>query len=130
MKLVADTSVWVDFLNGVESDKCKLFDFHLENDLVIVGDLILLEILRGIRSDKNYNKTKSELDSFVQVSMLSPELASEYAGFYRILRKKGITVRKSGDIIVAGYCIIHDLPLLQKDRDFKPYEKRFGLRLL
>ncbi|XOV90857.1 MAG: PIN domain nuclease [Bacteroidota bacterium] len=130
MKMVVDTSVWINYFNGINSPKTDLLHNALDQYGIIVGDIILLEILQGIRDDKQFRLTKSLLEATILVQMINPELAIEYANHYRILRKKGVTIRKSNDIIIAGYCIKNNVPLLQQDRDFIPYADFFGLELL
>lgn len=130
MKVVIDTSVWISYFNGVSSAETDLLHESLAKDLIILGDIVFLEILQGIRDDAQYRKTKTYLKATTQVQMINPSLAVSYADYYRALRKKGITIRKTNDVIIAGYCIVNDLPLLQNDRDFKPFQQYFNLKLL
>ncbi len=128
--IFVDTSTWIEYFNGTISAKTDYLHESLSKKVVIVGDIVLMEVLQGIRNEKQYHKTKSYLEATIQVQMIDPSLAVTYADYYRTLRKKGITIRKTNDVIVAGYCIINDLPLLQNDRDFKPFEQYLGLKLL
>lgn len=125
--IVADTSVWIDYFKGKACPETDLLDEKLENDLVAIGDLILLEILQGFKSDKDYNLAKKTLLLLEQREFLSNELALKAAGNYRKLRKKGITIRKTNDVIIASYCIENKLPLLFSDRDFLPFVEHLGL---
>ena len=127
--IVVDTSVWIDYFKGIENRQTILLEESLEEQEIIIGDVVLLEILQGIKDENQFRKTKKILEPLTQVQMLSPDLAVEYAVFYRTLRSKGITIRKSNDVIIAGYCILNDLPLLQRDRDFEPFQVHFGLEL-
>ena len=127
MIIVADTSVWIDYFKGIESPETDLLDEKLDNDLVAIGDLILLEILQGFKSDKDYNLAKKTLLLLEQYDFLGHELAWKSSGNYRKLRKKGITIRKTNDVIIASYCIENKLPLLFSDRDFVPFVEHLGL---
>ncbi len=128
--IVVDTSVWIDYFKGIENRQTKLLEVSLEEQEIFIGDVVLLEILQGIKDENQFRKTKRIFGGMSQAQMLSPDSAVEYANFYRTLRGKGITIRKSNDVIIAGYCIINDLPLLQRDRDFEPFQAHFGLELL
>jgi predicted nucleic acid-binding protein len=130
MKFVVDSSVWIDFLNNTSNEKTAFLDNNLSNSIILLGDIVKLEILQGIKDDDQFKKVRSSLDEFILVQMMLPSYTVEYAEMDRTLRKKGITIRKTIDTIIAGYCILHNLPLLQRDRDFKPFETEFGLTLL
>ncbi len=125
--IVADTSVWIDYFQGKSSPETDLLDEILENDLVAIGDLIMLEILQGFKLDKDYNLAKKTLLLLEQREFLGNELALKAAENYRKLRKKGITIRKTNDVIIASYCIENKLPLLFSDRDFLPFVEHLGL---
>ncbi|MCB1869860.1 MAG: PIN domain nuclease [Gammaproteobacteria bacterium] len=126
--IVVDTSVWIDYFNGKESDETNILDSSLGKQEVAVGDLIVLEILRGFRSDKDYNTAKKYLANLHQFNMLSPELALKASEYYRKLRKRGVTIRKTADIIIATFCIEKKLPLLYADKDFIPFSEHLKLR--
>ena len=126
--IIVDTSVWIDYFNGKDTDETNLLDAALGNQEVAIGDLIALEILRGFRLDKDYNTAKKHLGNLHQYSMLSPELALKAADYYRKLRKKGVTIRKTADVIIATFCIEEKLPLLYTDRDFTPFTEYLKLR--
>ncbi|KZX82957.1 twitching motility protein PilT [Oleiphilus sp. HI0009] len=125
--IIADTSVWIDYFNGVTSPFTDELDKQLMEGNVALGDLILLEILQGIKSDKDYSKTKKLLSKLDQYEMLGNRMVVECADYYRLLRKKGITVRKTADVIIATFCIDNKLPLLFTDKDFKPFVEHCGL---
>jgi predicted nucleic acid-binding protein len=61
--------------------------------------------------------------------MLSPGLAIRAAANYRMLRDRGITVRKTIDMIIGTYCIEHGHSLLQRDKDYLPMAEHLGLKL-
>ncbi len=126
--ILVDTSVWIDYFKGVETQESNLLDIALINDEVAIGDLILLEILQGFRSDKDYETAKTHLLTLHQFSMLSPDIALKAAENYRILRKKGMSIRKTADVIIATFCISNRIPLLFADRDFIPFTKHLKLQ--
>lgn len=126
--IIVDTSVWIDYFNGYSTDETDILDAALGEQEVAIGDLIALEILRGFRMDKDYNTAKKYLTRLHQYNMLSPQLALKAADYYRKLRKKGITIRKTADIIIATFCIEEKLPLLYSDRDFIPFSKHLKMR--
>jgi predicted nucleic acid-binding protein len=125
--IVVDTSVWIDYFKGIDSQETNILDHALDNDAVAIGDLILLEILQGFRSDKDYKLAKNHLLALQQYNMLTPDLAIQAAENYRKLRKKGITIRKTADVIIATFCIQNRLPLLYTDRDFIPFSEHLKL---
>ncbi len=126
--IIADTSVWIDYFNGKSTPETDILDATLGKQEVAIGDLIALEILRGFNLDKDYNTAKKYLARLHQYNMLTPQLALKAADYYRKLRKKGITIRKTADIIIATFCIEEKLPLLYTDRDFTPFSKHLKLR--
>ena len=126
--IVADTSVWIDYFKGQISPATDLLDEQLDTSLVVIGDLILLEILQGFKVEKDYKLAKAMVLLLEQRAFLGSELALIAAENYRQLRKKGITIRKTNDVIIASYCIEHNLPLLFSDRDFLPFVEHLDLR--
>nr|WP_298415690.1 PIN domain nuclease [uncultured Halomonas sp.] len=125
--ILVDTSVWIDYFNGVESPQTNLLDASIVEGAVAIGDLIFLEILQGIRDDKQYRQTRQSLLALDQYEMFGKDMALKCAENYRALRKRGITIRKTADVIIATFCIEKQLPLLFLDRDFVPFVEYLGL---
>ena len=125
--ILVDTSVWIDYLNGKESSLTNILDKALIDGLVSIGDLILLEILQGIKTEREYNKTRTALALLEQYEMFGHTMVEKCAENFRFLRKKGITIRKTNDVIIATFCIENNLPLLFSDRDFIPFVDHLGL---
>ena len=125
--VLVDSSVWIDFFNGVDSEGANLLDSLLRNETVIIGDLILAEVLQGFRSDRDYRLARRLLTSLDVRDLLGREMAVRVADNYRKLRKSGYTVRKTVDLVIATYCIEHTIPLLHSDRDFEPLSEFLGL---
>lgn len=128
--IVVDTSVWVDYFNGAPTPQADTLEALLGVREILVGDLILTEILQGFREERDFRRALRLLQSFTIVTMLGPELALRSAKHYRVLRKCGVTVRKTIDVIIGTYCIEHQIPLLHNDRDFNPMVQHLGLRSL
>ncbi len=128
--LVVDTTVWIDYFNGVENSQTDFLHAVLDKTLILIGDLILAEVLQGFRHDPDFEKVRRTLGKFMQDGMVSPALAVQSARNHRFLRQKGITVRKTIDSLIATYCIENDHDLLHNDSDFDRYEKHLGLQVV
>jgi predicted nucleic acid-binding protein len=126
--IVVDSSIWIDYFTGKDTPGAEKLDSLLGEDLVAIGDLMLTEVLQGFRADKDYRKAKKLLLSLAVLNILDTDIALKSAVNFRKLRKKGITVRKTIDAIIATYCIENDLPLLHSDRDFHPFHEHLNLR--
>ena len=126
--IVVDTSVWIDYFNGTHTPQSNTLDRLLGQEPLAIGDLILTEILQGFRSDGDYRTAKSLLTSLSIFDMLGQENAIRSAEHYRLLRKRGITVRKTADVIIATFCIAENHTLLFSDRDFFPFVSELGLQ--
>ncbi|MEE8059456.1 MAG: PIN domain nuclease [Pseudomonadales bacterium] len=125
--ILADTSVWIDYLNGNNNVYTNTLDAAIVEGTVALGDLIFLEILQGFKSDKEYNRAKSTLSTLDQYEMFGHSMVVKCADKYRILRKKGIAIRRTTDVIITSFCIENQFPLLFSDRDFIPFVKELGL---
>jgi predicted nucleic acid-binding protein len=126
--ILIDSSVWIDYFNNKISFETDLLNFLLESERLIIGDLILLEVLQGFRNDKDFKDAKRILDSLHKLDIAGHEISILSANNYRILRKKGITVRKTIDVIIATFCIKNNYKLLYSDRDFDVMVKHLGLK--
>lgn len=126
--ILVDSSVWIDYFNGVESNETNKLDETLGVEEVAIGDLILTEVLQGFRNDKDYKIAKDVLTSLNIYGMLGTELALKSAHNFRKLRKQGVTIRKTADVIIATYAIENKTPLLFSDKDFLPFVKYLRLR--
>ena len=126
--ILVDSSVWIDYFNGVQNQQTK-FLFH-EIGLVnfAIGDLIYGEVLQGFRSDRDFDIAFNFFEEMPMLFLSGKENALKSAQNYRFLRKKGITIRKTIDCYIASYCISKDIPLLHSDRDFDPFVEHLGLR--
>ena len=125
--ILVDSSVWVDYFNGTISRETDLLYAVLGTEPVAIGDLILTEVLQGFRSDSDYSQAKSLLTGLSVFEMLGQDMSIRAADNYRTLRRRGVTIRKTVDGIIATFCIERGLPLLYSDRDFNPFVKLLGL---
>jgi len=126
--ILVDSSVWIDYFSGNGSPETDFLDGMLGVSAVAIGDLILAEVLQGFRHDKDYKTARRLLGELTIFELLGTKMAVKSANNFRKLRKKGITIRKTADAIIALFCIEHNLPLLFSDKDFKPFVEHLGLR--
>ena len=126
--VLVDTTVWIDFFGGRPEPHVAALEELIENDedLCLCG-VILSEVLQGIRSDADYRKTKDLLDALILLPM-EQETFVRAAGLYRSLRKKGITIRKPVDCMIAAVALEHNVPLLHNDRDFDQIARHSKLK--
>jgi predicted nucleic acid-binding protein len=125
--IIIDSSVWIDYFNGVETPETNKLDVLLGVEQIAIGDLILTEVLQGFRSDEGYQTAKELLTSLQIFEMLGLNIAIKSVDNYRFLRKRGITIRKTADVIIATFCIENENPLLFSDKDFIPFVNHLGL---
>ena len=128
--LLVDSTVWVDYFNGIENPQTDYLHQIADKTPILVGDLILTEVLQGFREDADFEKARRAMGKYMQMEMVNPELALQSARNYRLLRRKGITVRKTIDSLIATYCIENEHELLHNDSDFDGYEKHLGLKVV
>jgi predicted nucleic acid-binding protein len=126
--ILVDSSVWVDYFNGRATRETDYLDTLLGTEPVAIGDLILAEVLQGFRSDADFAAAKELMACLTLYGLLGAALALKVAENYRALRKRGVTVRKTADTIIATFCIDRSIPLLYSDRDFDPFVKYLGLK--
>ena len=125
--VIADSSVWIDYFNGVESREADFLDDLLRRDFILIGDLILVEVLQGFDRDADFRRAQTLFGRLDCAEMAGYELALKNARNYRLLRQRGITVRKTIDVMIATFCIEHRHVLLHADRDFERMREPLGL---
>jgi len=126
--IIVDSSVWIDHLRQVVTNPVARFRTLMTRAELLVGDLILCEVLRGVRSETEASAIEAAMRAFEIVPLCDRDLAVKAAANYRFLRSRGITIRKTVDLIVGTYCIERGHSLLHSDRDFEPMERFLGLR--
>lgn len=125
--IVVDSSVWIDFLNGRNAPHVRRLRILLGVEEVIVGDLMLCEVLQGLDSERASQEIEALLRRFDIVSMAGDAIAVAAARNFRSLRRRGITVRKTIDLLIGTWCIENRMPLLHNDGDFRPMARHLGL---
>jgi hypothetical protein len=125
--IFVDSSVWVDYFNGTQSAETDCLDSLLGKEPVGLGDVVLLEVLQGFRSEQDYKVAKDLLTALTVFTLGGQEMAIKSADNFRLLRKKGITVRKTIDVLIATFCISKNLPLLHSDKDFESFHQHLKL---
>ena len=126
--ILVHSSVWIDLLNNVVTEPVRRLRELIPTTPLLIGDLILCEILQGFRTDAQARLVERSLMRFGAVSLTDPELAVKAAANYRFLRRHGITIRKTIDLLIATFCIERGHTLLHSDRDFAPMERLLGLQ--
>ena len=128
--IIVDSSIWIDYFNGKITPQTDWLDSSLGNTPIIVGDIILTEVLQGFQNDKDFRVARNLLLGMTFMAMGGRVLALQSAMNYRSLRKKGVTVRKTIDVMIGTFCIHYQLPLLHDDRDFDPMVRFLGLKVI
>jgi len=125
--IVVDTSVWIDFLNGRNAPHVRQLRAILGEEEVVVGDLMLCEILQGLDSERIAQEVEALLRRFETVPMVGEAIAVAAARNFRSLRRRGITIRKTIDLLIGAWCIENRTTLLHNDSDFHPMASYLGL---
>jgi len=127
--ILVDTSVWIDYFNGVENKQTESLDWILSEQSVLIGDIILTEILQGFDSDKEFRLAKQALEPLDCVHLGGKSLAIKAASNFRFLRSKGVTIRKTVDMLIGSWCIEHEVELLHNDKDFDQIATQLPLQI-
>jgi predicted nucleic acid-binding protein len=128
--VIVDSTVWVDYLNGFDTRYTAWLDEQLERQRLGLTDLILCEVLQGIRDDMQAARVREELLEFEILTMGGIALAVTAAQNYRLLRARGRTVRKTTDCLIATFCLLNDHELIHNDRDFDSFEQVLKLQVI
>ena len=128
--IVVDTSVWIDYFNGIDSRQTVLLDQLLGERPLVLGDLILAELMQGFGTETEAREVLELLEPLEFVEMVGREVALESARNFRRLRRRGATVRKTMDMLIGTYCLMNDCELLHADPDFTAMEQHLGLRVV
>jgi predicted nucleic acid-binding protein len=128
--ILVDSSVWIDYFKGTTTAQTEALDKLLGQRPLAIGDLILTEVLQGFDNERDFNDARKMLTSLTVVELGGQEIAIQAAKNFRALRRHGITVRKTIDTVIATRCIESGHNLLHNDRDFDPFVKYLGLRVV
>ena len=124
---IVDSSVWIDYFNGVITPQTELLDAALGRREIGLGDIILAEVLQGFRDQRDFERARDALLRFPVFSIGGVDIALKSAANFRLLRRRGITVRKTVDCLIATFVIESGFSLLHSDRDFDAFEVHLGL---
>jgi len=128
--VIVDTSAWIEFFRGGLPRIVNKVDLCLEQDLVGIGDLVYCEVMQGICSPREKIEVSSLLLALPQFEMVGFSMAEKSASNYRLLRSKGVTVRKTIDVLIGTFCAEHGLQLIHNDSDFDLMAKHIGLKMI
>lgn len=126
--ILVDSSVWIDYFRGTANPETDHLDSLLGSQPLLTGDLILTEVLQGFAKDSEFNHARKLLTSLAVVTLGGQNIGIQAAENFRALRRKGVTVRKTIDTIIATRCIENNYELLYSDRDFDAFVEHLGLR--
>ncbi|MDG6095825.1 PIN domain nuclease [Acetobacter sp. AN02] len=125
--ILVDSSVWIDFFRGTVTPQAEVLDRLLGEEPVAIGDLMMTEVLQGFSSERDFNKARRLLGALDLVEIGGRDVMIEAARYFRDLRSRGITIRKTIDTLIATRCIVSGYRLLYSDRDFDPFVTHLGL---
>lgn len=128
--VIVDTTVWVDYLQGIRNPETNWLDAAFDRERLALTDLILCEVLQGVRDDATAATVERQLVKFEIFDTGGVEVARAAARNYRALRRRGHTVRKTIDCVIATFCLREQHSLLHRDRDFDPFEQVLGLSVI
>jgi hypothetical protein len=129
--VIVDTTVWIDYFAPRDTPQTLWLDAHLNSKEMGYTGLILCELLQGIRDETLFRKTERIFhEEFAYYDGMNREEAIAAARNFKFLRSKGITIRKTVDCVIASFCIERGFRLLHNDRDFEPFEKHLGLKVI
>jgi predicted nucleic acid-binding protein len=126
--ILVDSSVWIDYFNGTVTPQTEKLDHLLGSEPLAIGDLVLTELLQGFTGEREFEQAHRLLSSLTVVDLGGRYVAIQAARHFRVLRRAGITIRKTIDSVIATRCILSNYDLLHCDRDFGPFVKHLGLR--
>jgi predicted nucleic acid-binding protein len=127
--ILVDSSVWIDYFNRSDTPETSVLDSLLGTEPLLIGDLILIEVLQGFRSESEFARASQFLAAFEFRELVGRRVASESVSNYRGLRARGVTIRKTIDVIIGTWCILNNHQILHCDRDFDPMERYLGMQV-
>jgi predicted nucleic acid-binding protein len=128
--VVIDTTVWIDYLNGVVAPRTDWLDREVGRQRLGLTDIILCEVLQGVREERRVREIQARLLSFEVLDSGGREIALAAARNYRTLRARGLTIRSTIDAWVGTFCLLRGHALLHNDRDFDHFEEVLGLEVV
>jgi predicted nucleic acid-binding protein len=128
--VIVDTNVWIDYLRGAENPETRWLDGELQRQRLGLTDLILCEVLQGIRDQGTFAQVQVDLLKVQVFQTGGSVLAVAAAQNYRRLRQRGYTIRKTIDCLIATFCLEAEHELLHRDHDFDSFEELLGLHVV
>jgi hypothetical protein len=128
--VIVDTTVWIDYLGGTLNAETEWLDREMPLQRIGLTDMILCEVLQGIRETREFQRVRDQLLTFDLFPTGGAENAIAVAANYCTLRQRGYTIRKTVDCWIATFCLLTGNQLLHRDRDFDPFEKVLGLQVV
>jgi predicted nucleic acid-binding protein len=128
--VIVDTTIWIDYFNGVRTFQTDWLDAQLVRQRLGLTDLILCEVLQGVRDDRQWQQLRRDLLKFEIFETGGISLAMAAAQNYRMLRRQGLTVRTTIDSLIATLCLLNGYELLHNDRDYDAFEHALGLKVI
>ena len=125
--IVVDSSVWIGHFNGAVTRETEVLDTLLGVEPIVIGGIILAEVLQGFRNDRDFRRARTALDTLIFEPMTGRDVALASARNFRALRARGVTVRKTIDMMIATFCMERRYLLLHSGRDFGPIAEHLGL---
>ena len=117
--IVVDTSVWIDVLNDTPAPQAQRCVQLIESgEPIALTDVILTEVLQGLRSDREAALVERHLRAFPILRLEELDDLVLAAKLYRAARRAGVTIRKTLDCLIAAPCVRTGAPLLHADGDF------------
>lgn len=126
--ILVDSSAWIDFLSGRSNPWTEAVEAATRFEQVVVGDLILAEVLQGVSNERQWKATLHVLSLFPQRNLCNREIAEKSAENYRLLRRRGFTIRGTIDVVIATWCLANEAAIIHNDRDLAIMERELGLR--
>ena len=128
--ILVDSSVWIAHLRSLDTRAVRALRSLEDTDMILVGDIVLLEVLQGARDEAHAIRIENDLRAFRVEPMMDEQRAIRAARNYRLLRARGVTIRKTVDVIIATFCLDRNHALLHDDRDFDAFAEILGLRVI
>jgi len=128
--VIVDTPVWIDYVGGILNAETEWLDREMPLQRLGLTDMILCEVLQGIREAREFQQIRDQLLTFDVFQTGGAENAIAVAANYRTLHQSGYTVRKTIDCWIATFCLLTRNQLLHRDRDFDACEKVLGLQVV
>jgi predicted nucleic acid-binding protein len=130
--VLPDSSIWIAFFDSKTSspEKTLLTTMLETKKRIYTCPTVFQEVLQGVREEKDFIKTKKKLSKCLHGKIGINQATDKAIEIYRTLRKKGFTIRKPNDCLIAAYALLNNVGVLYTDRDFDPIVKEFGLQMV